>query len=178
MATRNERFPYWAEVWPSSIALAQWFSTRKIESSPVLELGCGLGLLGISLAGMGWRVQATDFIEDALIFAHHNASTNRVSGRHRVGYLDWRHPIGEPFDLIVAADILYEKKSHSILARLLRHLLAPGGQLFVSDPNRPSAVDFVGLLKAKGYQHQSESLAANWLSSQQQVNIHLFKKPR
>ena len=91
-----DRFPYWAELWPTALAMAQWFcrAEEPIPKGWTCELGCGLGLVGIALARLGWRVEATDFVEDALIFAAHNARLNRVQHNHRVAYLDWRNPVG------------------------------------------------------------------------------------
>ena len=164
------RFPYWAEVWPSSIALGGWFLDRAVTESPdpltavgkgggdrVLELGCGLGLLGICLARAGWHVQATDFVEDALIFTSHNAATNGVSGRHQVGYLDWRRPVGSPVPCIIGADLVYEKSNHAPLDKLLRQLLLPGGCFILSDPRRPMARHFCRLLEDQGYGHTAET---------------------
>ena len=75
---RVERFPYWAELWPASLALARWFCRAGVgaPASGARELGCGLGLVGIVLARLGWQIEATDFVEDALIFTCFNAQSN------------------------------------------------------------------------------------------------------
>ena len=73
----DERLPYWAELWPSAIALARWVSRYPgLEGKRVLELGCGLGLSGIAAAAAGARVTMTDYDEDALLFARFNAALN------------------------------------------------------------------------------------------------------
>lgn len=41
---REERLPYWAELWPSGVALARLLSVRSLRGARVLELGSGLGL--------------------------------------------------------------------------------------------------------------------------------------
>ena len=176
---RDERFPYWAELWPSSLGLSRWFCAANIKPSAhrVVELGCGLGLLGIVLARLGWRVEATDFVEDALIFSTYNARNNQVGGRHQVAYLDWRNPLGGTCEYMVAADVVYEKKNHPYLARVLRQRLAPGGWFYLADPQRPTARSFCELLESKGYGHQVEFCQTKWKSLEHTIDIHIFQKP-
>src|SRR5579862_9849176 len=66
----DERLPYWAELWPSSLALA-----TSLPPAPgrLLELGCGLGLVSSVALSSGWDVVATDYYEDALFFTQLNA---------------------------------------------------------------------------------------------------------
>ena len=176
-----ERFPYWAEIWPSSIGLAKWLHENISHvSTPkgwVKELGCGVGLVGISLAAMGWHVEATDYVYDALILATENARINKVKNRHRVSYLDWKNPVGEFSDCIVASDIIYEKKNHKYLGRLLDSQLARGGNLFISDPQRVASKEFVRLLKQTGYRHQLESIELKHGLLNHAIDIHHFVKP-
>jgi len=176
---RVERFPYWAEVWPAALALACWLCTSERAPRPgtALELGCGLGVVGIVMARLGWTVEATDFVEDALIFTARNASLNGALPRHRVGYLDWRNPLGDAAPCIDWADVLYERKNHPYLARVLRNLLLPGGWFYASDPARPPARDFVRLLRDQGYEHSSERMQVRWRSTVHSVDIHRFHRP-
>ena len=175
-----DRFPYWAELWPTALAMAHWFcrAEEPIPKGWTCELGCGLGLVGIALAKLGWRVEATDFVEDALIFAAHNARLNGVQHNHRVAYLDWRNPVGEPRECLVGSDIVYEKKNHRYLERILRKLLLPGGRFYLGDPQRKDADDFVSRLVAQGYSQRRETRVETWNSVEYQVAIHVFTKPQ
>src|SRR2546423_1670828 len=59
---RDERLPYWADLWPSSITLAR--NLRRFtgpEGGRLLELGCGSGLLSAAAARLGFAVTATDY---------------------------------------------------------------------------------------------------------------------
>ena len=78
-AFEHEEFlPYWAELWPSAVALARALGERELEGSRVLELGCGLALPSIVAARRGAEVVATDWSPDALTFASRNAARNGV----------------------------------------------------------------------------------------------------
>ena len=176
---RVERYPYWAELWPTSLGLAHWFCRADLNPPAgwTRELGCGLGLVGIVLARLGWRVEASDFIEDALIFTHYNARLNGVGGRHRVSYLDWRNPIGQPGSCMVASDVVYERQNHPYLRRLLRDLLLPGGTFYLGDPQRPLAAPFIADLQQIGYRHQPESCTFTWRGRRYTIDVHRLHKP-
>jgi predicted nicotinamide N-methyase len=78
---KDERTPYWAELWPSALALAQHIlETNAIPvRASVLEIGCGLGLPGIAAGLTGASVIFTDYLQDALDFAQANWKLNNHS---------------------------------------------------------------------------------------------------
>lgn len=175
---RVTRFPYWAEIWPASLGLARWFAGPAGPPPGVaLELGCGLGLVGVALARLGWQVEATDYVEDALVFTTHNARRNGISGRHQVAYLDWSHPVGGPFPVLVGSDVAYEKTLHPYLQRTVRALLAPRGQLILSDPGRPAAQPLFASLEGAGFVHRRDTVEVAWQSLRHNVDIHTFLRP-
>ena len=95
----DERLPYWAELWPSSVALAHYTAQcLDMSGQRVLELGCGLGLVGVVAALQGARVLCTDYEPDALAFARHNARCNASRGI-RFRLVDWRQPALSPLRL-------------------------------------------------------------------------------
>ncbi len=174
----STRFPYWAETWPSAVGLARWFAGPDAPAADLAcELGCGTGLVGVALARMGWRIRATDYVEDALLFATHNASRNGAGARHSVSYLDWRHPVGAPCRWLVGSDLAYEKSVHPQLERTVRALLEPGGRLVLSDPGRPAARPLLNALEGAGFRHRVESMEVEWKGVAQTIDIHLFIRP-
>ena len=50
---KDERLPYWADVWPSSRVLAEHVVRHKGNGRRSLELGCGSGLVACALASAG-----------------------------------------------------------------------------------------------------------------------------
>ena len=174
---RSTRFPYWAEIWPSAIGLARWFAGPEAPAAGLAcELGCGAGLVGVALARMGWRIQATDYVEDALVLAAHNARRNGAGGLHRVSYLDWGHPVGSPYPCLVGSDVAYERSVHPLLRRTVDALLEPGGRLILSDPGRPVARPFFESLRAAGFRHRQEAMEVTWKSRSHPVEIHDFSR--
>ena len=76
-AFEHEEFlPYWAELWPSGLALARVVRRRDVDGLRVLELGCGLAVPSIVAALGGAQVLATDWSPEALEVAAANAERN------------------------------------------------------------------------------------------------------
>ncbi len=170
-----ERFPYWAEIWPASLGLAIWLiNNREPPAGWTLELGCGLGVVGIALARAGWCIEASDYVEDALVFAQHNARHNYLGGRHRVCYLDWRHPVGGKEECIVASDVVYEKKDHKLLARLIDKRLGPKGHFYLSDPQRSTAIFFSKQMESLGFHRNVQTQKVQWKELEHSVDIYEF----
>ena len=153
-AFEHEEFlPYWAELWPSGAALARRVSGRALRGSRVLELGCGLGLPSLAAAGAGGRVTATDWAPAAIDLLLQNAARN---GTHlevlRVAW-DESGALVEraPWDLVLAADVLYERRNVPLLLDLLPRLVAPGrGEVWLADPGRPPEPEFLAGASAAG----------------------------
>src|ERR671928_995387 len=74
----DEFLPYWAELWPSGVALARSIAGRALKGARVVELGCGLGLPSIAAARAGGRVLATDWSPVAIRATAGNAELNGV----------------------------------------------------------------------------------------------------
>jgi predicted nicotinamide N-methyase len=142
---REEFLPYWADLWPSAIELAHVVARWDLAGSRVLELGCGLALPGIAAALGGGRVTVSDWAPDALGFARANAERNGVS--LDVVEVSWAEPRalveGAPWDVVIAADVLYEQRNVDQLLPLLPRLAAPGGEVLVTDPGRVPAERFL-----------------------------------
>jgi predicted nicotinamide N-methyase len=150
----DERLPYWADLWPSSRALAKYlWEVVDLQGLEVLELGCGLGLAGIAASRKGGVVTFTDYEADALAFTRYNAYRNRCQ-RAIVRHLDWHAPtLTQTYALIIASDVLYERANFHPLVRLLGRALGPNGHFILAEPNRPIARDFVRLLRDRGFQY-------------------------
>jgi predicted nicotinamide N-methyase len=140
----DERLPYWADVWPSSIVLAEKLLELAGAGRTALELGCGVGLSTLAATSAGFDVLSTDYYVDALDVTRANVFRN-LGTIARTRMVDWRHfpeDLGR-FDLVFASDVLYEKEYAELLPVLLLRLLAPGGSALIADPGRVAAPAFV-----------------------------------
>ena len=134
--------PYWSVLWRSGVALARELDGVALRGLDVLELGCGLAVPSIAAARAGAAVLATDACPEALALVAQNARANDV--RVETATVDWGEPKEllkrAPFDLVLAADVLYERTSIGVLLSLLPRL-AP--QAWLADPGRPAADAFL-----------------------------------
>jgi predicted nicotinamide N-methyase len=171
----DERLPYWAELWPSSVALAHYTMQHlDLRHRRVLELGCGLGLVSVVAALQGARVLCTDYEPDALAFARHNARRNASRGV-RFRLVDWRQPaLRRRYDYILASDVIYEARNFGPLVALLQRFLARGGTAVFSEPGRPHAVPFFALLRQRGFRYQQRSYPVEW-DGQHQIAIYTIR---
>ena len=149
--------PYWSVMWRSGVALARATDTSALAGLRVLELGCGMALPSMAAARAGALTLATDESEEALELVERNARLNGVE--LETALVDWATP-GElfdrgPFDLVVAADVLYEPRAVPVLAGLLARLVGPGGEVWLADPGRPREPEFLRLVDAAGWRRET-----------------------
>ena len=170
---KDERLPYWADLWPSAESLARYLirtgahavlgrdaSTEPgamAETSPTaLELGCGIGLVTIAAMRAGFTVTGTDYYDDALLFTARNAVAN-LGIEPATRHVDWRAlptDLGM-FDLVLAADVLYERQYSALVAAAIATMLAPGGVALVADQGRVGLDDFLAETTARGLSHRT-----------------------
>lgn len=141
---KDERLPYWADVWPSSIVLAEKLLELDGRGKNALELGCGVGLSTLAAMTSGFDVLSTDYYEDALDVTRANVFRN-LGKAARTRLVDWRHLPGNLglFDLVLASDVLYEKEYAALLPLILAGVLGTKGIALVADPGRVAAPIFV-----------------------------------
>jgi predicted nicotinamide N-methyase len=142
-AFEHEEFlPYWAELWSSGDVLAREVAERDVAGLRVVELGCGLALPSLAAALGGAQVLATDWSPDAVELAQENARRNALE--LETVLVRWSEPEAllacAPWDLVLAADVLYERRNVDELLALLPKL---GEHVIVADPGRPHAKTFL-----------------------------------
>jgi predicted nicotinamide N-methyase len=144
--------PYWGRLWPSGEALAIHVAQNPPgPGTRVIELGCGLGLPSIAAARGGAAVLAADGHEDAVAFAAHSLALNELEATVvRADIAKDADALVErgPFDLVLAADVLYTVANADAMLTLLPRLLEPNAEVWLADPDRAGGRRFLAAARS------------------------------
>lgn len=147
--------PYWARLWPSGEVLARHVAKEPPGAGThVVELGCGLGLPAIAAARGGGAVLAADGHEDAIAFAAHSLVLNELEATVvRADMADDADALVErgPFDIVLAADVLYTVANADAMLLLLPRLVEPNGEVWLADPDRAGGRRFLSAARSFFY---------------------------
>jgi predicted nicotinamide N-methyase len=166
----EEILPHWAEIWPSGVALADAIlgARDSVRGRRVLELGCGLGTTAIAALQAGADLTVADYAPGALALCCLNTRAN--AGRDPATIqLNWRRPsdaflalAGGGFPVVMAADMLYEARDIEPLLELVQRIVAPGGLLWLAEPGRPIAREFVRRAEGLGWHSEQHTRTGPW----------------
>lgn len=113
-----EEPPYWCFCWASGLALARYLAANPtwVAGKRVLDFGAGSGIAGIAAKRAGAvEVVACDLDPLALLACRANAALNGVE----LGYSADFFAEADRFDLILVADVLYDRANLPLLDRFL-----------------------------------------------------------
>ncbi|WP_312958610.1 class I SAM-dependent methyltransferase [Stutzerimonas nitrititolerans] len=123
-----EEPPYWSFCWASGLVLARWLAEHPewVRGKRVLDFGAGSGVAAIAAARAGAaEVVACDLDPLALQACRANAALNGVT----LGYSEDFFAEADRFDLIIVADVLYDRAN----LPLLDQFLSRGREVLVAD---------------------------------------------
>ncbi len=156
----SAQWPLFGQIWPAGRLLANAMEAFDIDGKRILEIGCGLGLASLVLQRRGAEVIATDMHPLAESFLAYNSALN---GLPSVPYrnLHWAVPLPTlgRFDLLIAADVLYERAHAELIAALVERHALPEAEVVLTDPGRGSSGAFTRALELQGFE-ASESRGA------------------
>lgn len=167
----EQNLPYWAELWPSGIALADAILQEPalVQGKAVLELGCGAGTTAAAAILAGARLTVTDYAPEALTLCRYNALANADAEPDAAIQLNWRRPdpaflqeAGRGYPVVLIADGLYETRDIDPLLVLAERIVAPDGLLWLAEPGRPVAARFLETARSGGWHGPSEEHTGPW----------------
>jgi predicted nicotinamide N-methyase len=138
--------PYWAHLWSGARVLADAVPRRRVDA---VELGCGLGLPGLVAALHGARVTFVDRAVAALAFVRASAAANGVAV-DTVAADVTSGTVRRAFDLVLLAEVLYDRAAFPAVAQAIADHLAPAGVALLADGGRIDTRAFYPELAAVG----------------------------
>ena len=145
-------WPLFGVVWPSGQMLARHMSTYAIEGLRILEVGCGLALASIVLHRHGADITASDCHPMVPDFLAANMALNKLCDIDII-VGDWagEEAGADLFDVIIGADVLYERDHFSMLSAFIDRHARPAAEVIIVDPGRGYAGKFSRQMQAMGY---------------------------
>jgi predicted nicotinamide N-methyase len=139
--------PYWAHLWSGARVLAD---AVPRDGGRTVELGSGLGLPGLVAARRGAAVTFVDRERAPLTFVRASARATGVSPVDLVVADLTSGAVRGPFDLVLLAEVLYDRAAFATIARAVARLLAPRGLALLADGVRIDTRAFYPELAAAG----------------------------
>lgn len=172
---QDEKIPYWAELWPSAIAMSQYIleHSSMLKGKKIIEIGAGLGLPSIVASKFAASVLCTDYIPESIDFAQANFKLNQIPDDvYTCEILDWRDcsHFTEKYDIIIASDVAYDRAAMEDLEKCIRHLSHSNTISLLSEPNRHMAVEFVKQLQ----ENKNISATQEYMISLRNANSKVF----
>ena len=138
-------FPYWAKVWPSSIALHNMLKKHPslIKDKTVLELGAGIGLPALMMAGITKSIQISDYDLEAVALLKKNIEHLQLQNAEAL-QLDWNNvPENLNPEVVILSDVNYDPTQFETLTKLIEKFIHQGSAIILSTPQRIMASPFV-----------------------------------
>lgn len=146
--------PYWAHLWVGSRALARHVAAQSPHAASAIDIGCGVGLAGLTAAHMGIGTTFLDRSAEALTFVR--ASARRANYDVQLVQTDMLAPgLCGRFDLCLAADVTYDPALQVGLAQFLEDHLAPNGIAWCAESVRTADRGFLDACSERGLRARS-----------------------
>ncbi len=156
-------WPLFGLVWPSGLLLADRIAARPVRvGERILEVGCGLALASLVGHRLGADMTACDIHPLAGAFLRENLRLNELSAMsYRHGpWAQVARRVGEPFDLVIGSDLLYEADTRGVLAEFLVRHATPTAEVWIVDPDRGNRSAFHRRMASFGYERTEERVDA------------------
>jgi len=172
----NTPFPFWAKLWPSSIALLDVLKAHPhlIQNKHVLEIGAGIGLPSLMMASIAKSLQISDYDKEAVALLQKNIEHLQLQNAEAL-QLDWNNvPENLNPEVILLSDVNYDPAQFDVLIRLIDKFIHQGSNIILSTPQRIMASPFVQKLEAFIIERHEAMVDENGI--QKEISILVLSK--
>ena len=172
----NTPFPFWAKLWPSSIALLDVLKAQHhlIQNKHVLEIGAGIGLPSLMMAHITKSIQISDYDKEAVDLLQKNIEHLQIQNAEAL-QLDWNAiPENIQPDVVLLSDVNYDPAQFDTLITLIDKFMRQGSTIILSTPQRIMASPFV--LKLELYFKERYEAFADENGIQKEISILVLSK--
>jgi len=148
-ADKHTPFPFWAKIWPSSMAMSSFLKSEPslIQSKRVLEIGSGIGFPSFSIAAYVSELIISDHATDAIELIDKNIAY--LSLHHaKARRIDW-NALSEDIsaDVVLLSDINYDPIEFNSILDMIKRFIAKGSTVIIATPQRIMTNPFVESIK-------------------------------
>ena len=180
---------YWRRVWPAGLGLAAYiirrFGAKGLGGTRVLDLGCGVGLIGIVCGQLGARVTFLDRERRALAAVRRNCRLNGL-GKAQTISGDWNHG-GQrlpraAYDMVVGGDVVYDELEWKAISSALMRALRADGIALLADPGWVEKSKMQATFRQSGFAVSKEIVGIRWppwqVKGQRRKGIDIYRLRR
>lgn len=169
-------FPYWARLWPASLALSEFIidHSNLLHSKTVLELAAGVGLPALVASAFATKVYCSDYIADAVNLAEESVKLNGITNMECM-QLDWnQHSVFPAADIVLMSDVNYEPAAFDGLLQVFQVLLQQQKTIVLASPQRLMAKPFIAALLPFVQQQQQRNVCLHAVTTA--ISLYVLKQ--
>lgn len=142
----ENKFPYWAKVWHSAIALSEYIVENALAFTQknILELAAGLGLPSMVVSHYAAQVHCTDYNNEAKNYINNSISLNEYKNI-TASCLNWNNLNTTDIhsSIVLLSDVNYDAHTLDALYIIITSLVHNGCTILLATPVRLVATQFI-----------------------------------